>query len=1122
MELDFFSQVDAASELLDRHGRVTLRGLSRQLGADPALLDEIVGELLVRGAARRDGDVLVANRDSQPQGGDGAPDESRATEPAAVEDEALGFGVASTLDDSAEIRHLTVLFCDAVGSTELSDQIDVETWSDAMRGLLELSEAAVSEFGGWVSGFRGDGLMAVWGYPVALEDAAERAVRSGLAMLEAMRGYNAQLEPMLGRSISMRVGIHSGPCVVSTFGGSTQVMGLTANVGARIESVAPHNSVAISADTRRLVSGVFVLEDLGSHQLKGISDPMPVSRVVRVGGSAQRLDLAAHRRALVGRNTELAELRSRWKSVVGGEGRMVEVIGEAGIGKSRLVDAFRDSIADEPNSWLDAFCSPYAQAAPLMPIIDLLRRALRLDLGRPAAAQQAALAATLNSVGLDGERGSQLLADLLGKETSDPPNGAIGAIDAEAQRTELLDLVVDWVLALGKLQPIVLVMEDMHWADPTTIDLLSRLGARIANEPVLLIVLAREEGAPTWRRRSNLSSLTLDRLSRDQVVQIAAAAAGQPLADDVLAAIVERADGVPLFVEELAAAVGSGGELTAVPDTLQNLLMARLERLDGVRDVAQVASVVGRVFRVDDILLISELSAKEIVANIELGVEEELFFRRGTHRDADYFFKHALLRDAVYESLVSRSRRAYHGRYAAGLIRQRPDLAKDRPDLVAEHLTLADETAVASVWWERAAEEASLTSAVTETEALYRRAIATAGKDDTARQVRLRLALAGTINGGQGWASPAASVVWDEVNLLTRAADFEAERVLAESARATGRVVACDFAAARGELQAARESAVAIGAYDAVLGLLQSKLAMLNFEGYPEQVLEHFDDDGELGGELRSERGSDAFDRAMGTNNLAMSHAWRSYSLAMTGRFVSALAANDRAVELARGSRVSRPATLTNLLTLRSTIFLARDDLSEYLAACEKFLASARHYQLSYFETMGWATSETARVLVHPSKEAMNRLDARLGALAGTGKRLAAPIFAWSLAGAQLACDEPERASQAIAMAADAANSTGQHWYDPQILARRLHTQQQLGELPEGWHDEVVAMRAFAEERSLRVGALHLAMIEAELADTPAGRAAAADALRRAIAGIPEPDGARIVTTAQELLTSIG
>lgn len=1099
--MDFFSHVDHTQDLLSQHGQLSLRGLMRQFADDRQLIDEIVAELEVRGVARWEGDILVALDSTA---GTGRPSSAPTHH-------------SKGRDLQAELRLLTVLFCDAVGSTALSDSVDPELWTEAIGGFLRMAASAVESFDGCIGGYQGDGLIAYFGYPIAQEDAAERAVRAGLAMISALASYNERVRTLIGCDLQMRVGVHSGPVIVDHVGGTVQALGKTANIASRVEGVAPVNGVAITAATRRLAPGVFVLDELGPYQLKGVREPVEISRVIGVGGASRRLSgHATARTMLVGRDAPIAELRERWRAATDGHGQMVEIAGEAGIGKSRLVDAFRESVADEALSWLDAACSPYSHAAPLLPIIELQRRGLGFSSSTTADEMRETFARALTAVGVDAAHGVPLLADLHGLST-------IGAVThaTNTQRTEVLALLVEWLVGIARVQPTVLLIEDVHWADPTTIELLARLGTRIAHESILVLMLTRPDGAPQWRRSSNFSSIGLGRIGRDEIARLATDAAGRVLTSEVLESIVRRSDGVPLFVEELAAALRDTDVGVGVPDTLHNLLMARLERLGRVRDVAQVASVLGREFDPNDLELFAEFGHADLQGLLDTAVEHEIFFRRGFGNSLEYYFKHALLRDVVYDSMLARQRCAHHRRYAQALIESRPDRAAARPDLIAEHFAHAEDQRAASEWWQRAAELATSGAATSETEYFYRRAIETTDEADVGRLLQLKMGLAGTINAGRTFGHPDLGPIWESVLQLAQGPEFAWPRAVAQAARTLRRVTDGRFAEARMATAATRALANEIGAEDVLLACAHGDLAMLNFEGRPTEVVEKFD---ELMASNLSP--SDAFDRTVTLSSAAMCHAWYSYSLAQLGRFDDAFAANDRAVEVARDALGARPVTITNLLTLRSTIFVLQGNMPAYLTQCEEFLASARRFELPSFVTMGLATAGLARLTLFPDAEKLRGLDQAVERLIDSGNLLAAPIFAWSLAGAQLACGQLEPALRTTLLAADLATRTGQQWYDGQLLARRLRIEQQLGVLADDWRDEIDQTWQFTCDRSLVIGGLHVALVQLDLAGTVAGSArvdvaAAADRVRIAVSAVPQPTGAPLVERAQDALAAL-
>ena len=615
-----------------------------------------------------------------------------------------------------------MLFCDLVGSTELAGQLDPEDLGEVIRGYQNAVAAEVARFEGHVAKFMGDGVLAYFGFPKAHEDDAERAVRAGLALIGKIGDLSAG-----GRRLGARIGIATGPVVVGDLIGEgaaqeETVVGETPNVAARLQAVAEPGSVVIAPGTRRLVDGLFELADLGAHDLKGFTEPVRAWRVVGTGAVESRFEAlhGRHLMPLVGREEELQLLLARWRRAADGEGQVVLLSGEAGIGKSRIVQALREQLAGQPHTPLSHYCSPYHTASALYPIIGLLERAAGFTRDDPPEARVDKLEALL-AQGTEGlAEAMPLIADVLGIAAGERYPSPNLSPQRKAQRT--LEILVDQVEGLASRQPVLALYEDAHWIDPTTLAALSLLIERVQHLPVLVLITFRPEFAPPWSGHAHVTQLSLARLTRrDGNAIVARLAGGKTLPEEVLDEIVARTDGIPLFVEELTKTVlesellqdaGDHFELAgplpplAIPSTLQDSLMARLDRLAPVKEVAQTAAAIGREFDHQLLAAVSSSSEKQLSDALDQLVAAELVFRRGAPPDATYTFKHALVQEAAYNSLLKSRRQQLHALIAQVLEERSPDVAAKRPEVLAHHLTDAGLTEKAVGYWHRAAQQA--------------------------------------------------------------------------------------------------------------------------------------------------------------------------------------------------------------------------------------------------------------------------------------------------------------------------------------------------------------------------------------------------------------------------------
>ena len=530
----------------------------------------------------------------------------------------------------AERRHLTVMFCDLVGSTTLAERLDPEELRELLANYQESCASVIGRFEGFIARYVGDGLLVYFGYPQAHEDDAQRAVRAGLGIVEAIKALDTSVNRP-GVSLAVRIGITTGVVVVGDIGSGERyeekaVVGETPNVAARLQTLAEPGTVVIGAPTRRLVEGFFVCEDLGPQSFKGVSQAVAAYRVRGQSDAESRLDAAATRglTPLVGRDAEIGLLLQRWEQASDGDSQVVLLAGEAGIGKSRIVRGLRDRLEGQAHSRVLYYCSPYYQNSAFYPIIDQFERALRFDKDDSAAQKLDKLEATLADLGLPVPALAPPFASLLSvpAENRYAPLG----LGPEQAKKKMLEAVVSVLEAMASRQPLLMVVEDAHWLDPSSLELIGLVIERLKSARLLLIVVFRPEFTSPWSGYANLTSLMLNRLSRrESVALISNVARGKALPNDVLTQIIDRTDGVPLFVEELTKTILESDLLQdagdryvlsgplpalAIPASLHDSLMARLDRLAPVKEVAQLAATLGRTFSHELLATVSPL--KEI------------------------------------------------------------------------------------------------------------------------------------------------------------------------------------------------------------------------------------------------------------------------------------------------------------------------------------------------------------------------------------------------------------------------------------------------------------------------------------------------------------------------------
>jgi class 3 adenylate cyclase len=638
----------------------------------------------------------------------------------------------------AERRQLTVMFCDLVGSTALSARLDPEDLREVIAAYHRAVAEVVGRFDGFVAKYMGDGVLVYFGYPRAHEDDAERAVRAGLGVIDSVGRLDVQ-----SIELRARVGIATGLVVVGDLigEGSAQeqsVVGETPNLAARLQALAEPGAVVIAAGTRRLIGDLFDYRDLGAVEVKGIGGTVPAWQVLRPSAVASRFE-ALHGSALsplIGRDEEIDLLLRRWARVKAGDGKVVLVSGEAGLGKSRITAALAERLHAEPHIRLRYFCSPYYQDSALFPFIDQLGRAAGFVRDDPPAAKLEKLDALLARAAPSDEDAA-FLADLLSLPASD--RHPLPDLSPQRKKERTLEALIRQLDGLARQQPVVMVFEDAHWIDPTSRELLDLLVERARSLPLLLIVTFRPEFQPPWTGQPQVTMLALNRLDRrDRTVLVAQIAGGRALPDDVIDQIVDRTDGVPLFVEELTKSVLESGLLReerdryvldgalppfAIPTSLHASLLARLDRLASVRLVAQTGAAIGREFSYKLLRAVCGLPEDELQAALARLVASELVFQRGTPPDAVYSFKHALVQDAAHGSLVRSARQHLHAQIAEALVAHSPELMDSQPEFLAQHYAEAGLVEKSVAFWGKAGHRSAARSAIAEAAAQFQKAL---------------------------------------------------------------------------------------------------------------------------------------------------------------------------------------------------------------------------------------------------------------------------------------------------------------------------------------------------------------------------------------------------------------
>ncbi len=694
-------------------------------------------------------------------------------------------------DPGGERRRVTVLFCDLVGSTSLSDSLDPEDYSDVMHAYYDSCSRVIEGLGGWIADYLGDGLVVYFGHPVAHEDDPVRAVRAGLGLISTVADLGAQLAAEV--ELSCRVGIETGLVVIGEGNPESRepiwALGRTVNLASRLQALAPIGSVVIGDGARSLVEGWFNLEPLGMHEVKGIAKPVAVSLVASETGAKDRLRAALPLGlpAMVDRRTELATLFDAWERARNGQGSAMLIRGEAGIGKSRLALALLERAREAGTPVAEIHCTAEDAVSPLAPVVQHLRREAGLDAGTEPAGVMQRLEGFVSTKGAEDPDTAALLAEVLAPESH--PSGIQAS--PEERRYRAMRLLAD--IMLGGRDPAIIAIEDLHWADPSTVELMGLVAERLEKKPVLLMLTARTGFEADWLEHPQVSFVEVGSLEAADTAALASSIAGAHLPREAEALIHARSEGVPLFVEELTRSVLDAGIVSfeesgavikgrleeTVPGSVYDLLVARIGRLGPDAAIAQLAAVLGQEFSLDFLQAVvpeeTELDAK-LGRLISAGI-----VRRGQDGGSVFRFSHALVRDAAYGLLLRKRRREIHGRVADVLLRDFPELVEARPELAAPHFTESGRDVEAIDYWLKAGARAVAQYALHEAIDQYQRALelvrALPGSPDRVRrEIAILFSLGPLIQNASGGGDPRLRDLHTRISELSHGLASDAER----------------------------------------------------------------------------------------------------------------------------------------------------------------------------------------------------------------------------------------------------------------------------------------------------------------------------------------------------------
>lgn len=676
--MSFDSLLTSVRSALAAEGRIAYRILKRRFELSDDDIEDIKADLIDAKQLARDenGRVLVWLGEAQ-----AVEDTTRPDQP--------------ELPQNADRRLITVMFCDIVGSTELSGRFDAEELREIIRDYQTICAEVIVAAEGHVAQYLGDGLLVYFGYPAALEDEAGRCVQAALDILKQLKAAS-HLEQRLGAPLRVRIGIHTGSVVIGEMGGANRherlALGETPNIAARVQGAARPDEILITAATQRLVDGLYDCELHGPHTLKGVAEPVKLYTVKGESAQLNRFEVALSTGSFspfVGREQELGLLGRHWEQARNGNAQVVLLTGEAGMGKSRLVQEFKEHLGDDVRH-ITLRCSPNHQSSAYFPLIQLFLRAFAIDSDDNDELGVAKLETALKDHAFVTEETAPLMAGLLGFEH--PQAERIATLSTEARRSRLFEAIIAWFEAQSDAAPVYLIFDDVHWMDAATHEWLQLYLDHVGSSRVLTMLVYRADYSPPWTHRSYFAQLSIGRLPNSDVRQmINHICASVRLAESIYTHICDKADGIPLFVEELAKSVLESGsaDRLSIPSTLQDSLEARIDHCPHGKRIAQVGAVIGREFGQE--LLTYLFSDRELLSRgLEELLDAELIYRSGTRADPSYIFKHALIRDTAYESLLVRQRRQTHTQIAAALEEYFEEAVEREPELIAYHYAEGD------------------------------------------------------------------------------------------------------------------------------------------------------------------------------------------------------------------------------------------------------------------------------------------------------------------------------------------------------------------------------------------------------------------------------------------------
>lgn len=964
-------------------------------------------------------------------------------------------------DSMAERRQLSVLFCDLVSFTTLSQQLDAEDLSNTVHDYYGLCRAVCQRYEGHIANYLGDGVLMMFGYPRAHEDDAHRAVRTGLAVLEAMEALSDRLEGEIGRRLQVRVGIHTGLMIVGDerAGNWDQMaIGDTLNIAARLQTVADAGTVVISRVTHDIVAGFFACRSIGIHQLRGAPEPMEVFNVLAESTARGRLEAAgrASLTPLTGRDAEVAQLLQQWERAATGHGHALLIRAEGGMGKSRLVEMLKEHVSRQPNAWLTPCqCSPYHQNTSMYPFIDLIERVvLKLERNHNPRERLKKLEGMIVQYGFD----SQEFLPIFAAFHSIPPECGYepSTLDPTGQRRQYMHAMRRILVERSLKQPLLFVVEDLHWVDPTTLETLNELLISLEGHKILAIFTARPEFESPWDGSSNVSTIDLPRLEGPQISTIChRVARDKGLPEEVLTQIIKRANGVALFAEELTKMVIGSGLIRAdgdrytltqplpelaIPTTLQGSLTARLDRLSKTKEIAQIAAVIGSQFSYELLRHIYPIEDSFLRQALRELMDEEIIEQFGGNDDSEYQFKHILVQEAAYQSLIKGRRQQFHRLIAQALEDNFAETINTEPEVLAHHYTGANLGWQAIPYLQKAGAKASARSSHNEAIGHYTKALSQLRRlsDNDQRgqlEIQILIGLGASLTALRGYGADEVKQTYSRARDLCEQFGTPGQLFQARYGLWRLHMLRAQYDIATREGNDLLEMATRQGNQAFLIASHRALGSTLFYRGQFNASVEHtlwvINATTSLGDDDTLIR--DIYDVV---DPRVTCHSYLSWNLWMLGRRDQAIAESNRAIDLAE--RLKHPFSLA--LAVSFAIWLQQfcGRIDRVLELCERSIDHCQQHGFAFWfgwnqVLLGWAHSHQAQ----NSTECIETMRQGMAYWKERGSDLGRGYFLCLVADVHLRFGECSAALEALAEAQTFMQDTGEHFY--QAERHRLH-----------------------------------------------------------------------------------